>query len=117
MQHAQAEIFPKPRLLHPAQKTLVVGLGGTGKRVLVQLKRRLLEAGYQDSTAQPDLQLICLDFDPAEECATMRSDGQGKVCLAADEVCWLDGGLIHNRLRNLRQEHNLDFYRDWYPDQ
>ncbi|MBI4799048.1 MAG: hypothetical protein HY794_10005 [Desulfarculus sp.] len=107
----------KSRLLHPGQKTLVVGLGGTGKRVLVQLKRRLLEAGYLDSTAQPDLQLICLDFDPAEECAIMRSDGQGKVCLAADETCWLDGNLIHNRLRNLRQEHNLDFYRDWYPDQ
>lgn len=102
--------------LRPLQKTLVVGLGGTGKRVLVELKRRLLEAGYLDSTRQPDLQLICLDFDPAEECAVMRNDGQATVCLAEDETCWLDGNLIHNRLRNLRQEHNLAYYRDWYPD-
>ncbi|MFH1034819.1 MAG: tubulin-like doman-containing protein [Pseudomonadota bacterium] len=104
------------RELNPGQKTMVVGLGGTGKRVLVELKRRLLEAGYGDSTQQPDLQLMCLDFDPAEECSAVRNDGQGKVCLAADEVCWLDGNLIHNRLRNLRQEHNLAYYRDWYPD-
>lgn len=77
MPNTLIQIKREPSLLHPAQKTLVVGLGGTGKRVLVHLKRRLLEAGYEDSTAQPDLQLICLDFDPAEECAVKRTDRPG----------------------------------------
>ena len=104
------------KLLNPKMRTMVVGLGGTGKKVLVQLKRRLMENGYADTNRQPDLSLICLDFDPAEECVSLRRDGRGEVRLNPDEMCWLDAGRIQNRLHNLTQPQNRAFYRDWYPD-
>ena len=103
-------------ILKPKMRTLVVGLGGTGKKVLVQLKRRLIENGYLNTAQQPDLRLICLDFDPAEECTLTRRDGRGEVGLEPDEICWLDGNLIQNRLHNLSQPHNKAYYQDWYPD-
>ncbi len=104
-------------LLKPVQKTLVLGLGGTGKKVLVQLKRRILEEGYADTPRQPDLRLMCLDFDPADEYTAFRQDGRGTVRLAPDEICWLDANSIHRRLRNMNQPHNWSFYSRWYPDQ
>jgi len=104
------------KLLRPLRKTLVVGLGGTGKKTLLQLKRRLMGAGYADTTRQPDLRLICLDFDPAEERTQLGGVGRSTVRLAPDEVCWLDGGRIHHRLHNLYQNYNRAYYRDWYPD-
>ncbi len=105
------------KLLKPVQKTLVLGLGGTGKKTLVQLKRRILEEGYADTPRQPDVGLLCLDFDPADEYTAFRHDGRGTVRLAPDEVCWLDANSIHRRLRNMNQPHNWSYYRHWYPDQ
>ena len=105
------------KFLKPVQKTLVLGLGGTGKKTLVQLKRRILEEGYADTPHQPDLCLMCLDFDPADEYTAFRHDGRGTVRLAPDEMCWLDANSIHRRLRNMNQPHNWSFYRQWYPDQ
>ncbi|KMY67007.1 hypothetical protein AAU61_13735 [Desulfocarbo indianensis] len=103
-------------IIQPLQKTLVLGLGGTGKKMLIQLKRRLLEAGFADTAMQPDLRLLCLDFDPAEEATDAHFNGTDEVRLSPDESCWLDGALIHNRLCNMHQEHNQAFFRDWYPD-
>ena len=106
----------QPKVLQPRSKSLVLGLGGTGKNTLVQLKRRLMEDGYKDTVNQPNLKLLCFDFDPAQEMITLHGESHEEAGLSPEEFCFLDAGKIENRLVHLDDEHNRDYFREWYPD-
>jgi len=106
----------KGNILHPIHKSLVIGLGGTGKRTLVQLKHRIMEAGYADTPFQPEVGFICLDFDSFEETASIEASDGRVVRLAPDEMCYLNAEKIQNRLKHINEEQNIGFFQDWYPD-
>lgn len=104
------------KTIEPIDKTLVIGLGGSGKSVLVHLKKRLTEAGYRDTIDQPFVKLICLDFDPLKQEVTLRTNSGGAVFLQPGETCWLDASAVEQRINHLDEPTNCKLYEPWYPD-
>jgi len=103
--------------IEPIHKTLVIGIGGTGKEVLIQLKRRLLCAGYADTLDQPYFKLLALDFDPKPvSTITQINSNSQKVELNPDEFVLLNTQNIKHRLNNLQEKRNIPYFKDWYPD-
>jgi len=103
--------------IEPMHKTLVIGIGGTGKEVLLQLKRKFLATGYADTLNQPYFKLLSLDFasEPIPTLYPINSNSQ-KVGLNSDEFILLNSENIKQRLNNLEQEINIPYFKNWYPD-
>ena len=103
--------------LEPIHKTLVIGIGGTGKEVLIELKRKFLAAGYADTLNQPYFKLLSLDFGPEPiPILSLIDNNQKKVKLNSDEFISLNSENIKQRLNNLEEEINIPYFKDWYPD-
>ena len=104
------------KIIEPIDKTLIVGLGGSGKSVLVHLKKRLVESGYRDTADQPFVKLICLDFDPLKQEVALRTNNGGVVFLQPGETCWLDAAAVEQRINHLTEPTNSKLFETWYPD-
>ncbi|WP_415717152.1 tubulin-like doman-containing protein [Maridesulfovibrio sp.] len=104
------------KLLNPINKTLVVGLGGTGKETLIQIKRRLFEEGYDETAFQPYVKLLSLDFDPAPVRTSTRENIPQEILLDTSESAAISSSPIFNRLKTLNEPVNRHFYESWYPD-
>lgn len=99
-------------------KVLAVGLGGTGKRTLVHLKRKFLEQGI-DTAVHPKVNLLCIDFDSGDEKIAAPSDGDvdsNVVELEDGETLYLSTEEIGARLRDMESRYNERHYASWYPD-
>lgn len=107
-------------------KALFVGLGGTGKRTLLHLKRKFLEAGIK-TALEPKVNLLCIDFDPSEADLRLNggrngrnkrasNDGRQSIHLDLGEFLYLDTREIDNRIRDIDGQYNARYYGDWYPD-
>ena len=98
-------------------KTLVIGLGGTGKLILTALKKNLIEAGYRLDDIASGIKLYNLDFDPAPVYVKSRSNVNGDtVSLSPSEYQYLNSDNIQRRIGNLLDENNQAYFENWYPD-
>ncbi|GEM_PF-4417913 len=104
------------KMLNPIHKTMVIGLGGTGKETLVQVKRRLYEEGYTETMLQPYIQLLSLDFDPAPvKTRTLDCDAVN-ITLDTSEEAAISSAQIFERLKNINEPSNIKYFENWYPD-
>lgn len=71
------------------RKILMIGLGGSGKKILVNLKRHLLDSC---GTVPPCFQFLAFDTDKSEDKAFSLNDGR--------EITLDPGDLIHLELNN-----------------
>ena len=76
--------------------TLVIGIGGTGQKVLVQLKARFLR-NY--GMIPPPIEFLCFDTDQAEE--QVQLDGQSISLTRPTEMINIGGVQVANILRRL----------------
>lgn len=104
------------KMLNPINKTLVIGLGGTGKETLIQVKRRLFEEGYDETMFQPYVKLLSLDFDPAPVSTSTRETTPREIMLDTSESAAVSSTPIFNRLKTLNEPINRQYYESWYPD-
>ena len=85
MRPTSAEIRDLPRIDLPSTKslcrpTVLIGLGGTGGRILSQLQLRL-RTHFGDPAAVPALQMLLLDTDSTDLSSTIFKKGGGSVAV------------------------------------
>ncbi len=95
--------------------SLVIGLGGTGKRALTHLKRRILDTYHRDDL--PWVRLLSLDTDDgAVSNPPIISQYTGEaVQLGISEMRVIDQSDTPKIIANLDSPENRHI-RDWYPD-
>ncbi|CCO23748.1 tubulin-like doman-containing protein [Maridesulfovibrio hydrothermalis] len=106
----------KNKMLNPIHKTMVIGLGGTGKETLVQVKRRLYEEGYDETMLQPYIKLLSLDFDPALIRTRTLDSESVDITLDTSEETAISSAQIFERIKNLQEPSNKKYFESWYPD-
>ena len=62
-----------PAVWNP-EKTLIIGLGGTGRWALTLIKKNLLDAGAGDPSHSANVRLLLIDTTPEEEIAQNQAD-------------------------------------------
>jgi hypothetical protein len=101
----RSEAYEEVRTLPPnTRPTLVIGLGGTGHRILVHLKRQLMRA----YGAVPEDLVRLLAFDTADEPLSL-TEGEGTVSLEADRELFNIGHTpVPNIIRNLDRQPAIE---------
>ena len=95
--------------------SLVVGLGGTGKRALTHLKRRILDTYQRDNL--PWVRLLSIDTDDgAVSNPPVISQLTGEIVqLGISETRVIDQSDTPKIISNLDAPENRHI-KDWYPD-
>jgi hypothetical protein len=95
--------------------SLVIGLGGTGKRALTQLKRRILDTYHRDNL--PWVRLLSIDTDDgAVSNPPVISQHTGAhVELGINEMRVIDQADTPKIISNLAAPENRHI-KEWYPD-
>lgn len=98
-------------------KILVIGLGGTGKKMLLELKRKLKRIGIRDTAKEPNVKLLAIDFDEFEASLAAQSDGHEEiVTLANEEKCYMNARRIKTRMQGMFDDkESREFYERWFP--
>jgi hypothetical protein len=97
-------VQPQTGALRP---TLVIGVGGFGRKALLELRCRFLDR-FGDLGKIPLLRFLCLETDPEALSAAMR--GAPDVALSRNEVYHLPLQAVGNYRRR-----NLDQLSEWIP--
>lgn len=95
--------------------SLVVGIGGTGKRALTHLKRRILDTYHRDNL--PWVRLLSIDTDDgAVSNPPVISQHTGQIVqLGVSETRVIDQSDTPKVISNLDAPENRHI-KDWYPD-
>jgi hypothetical protein len=101
--------------------TLYIGLGGTGKEILLRLRRRILNADWkdgirlQDLTEFPIASFLYFDLDTTDP---KESDKSVKTDPLADTVAFQTGEVDQERLNLAAYTGEMDRHRlikEWWP--
>lgn len=96
------------------EKTLIIGLGGTGRWTLTLIKKNLFDAGA--GILSPAVRLLLVDNAPLERIGQVETDVSfAGVRLAEDEVLAL-GADLNDLIRELAKDaHRQPEMTNWFP--
>jgi len=93
--------------------TVVVGLGGTGKEILIKIRRMIVEA-YGSLSALPIVSFLHVDTEQNAKASEAQTILKQDISLVPAEQVWAK---VENAKAILNQLSSYEYLEEWFPSQ
>ncbi|MHC5725515.1 MAG: tubulin-like doman-containing protein, partial [Nostoc sp.] len=93
--------------------TVVIGLGGTGKEILIKIRRMIVES-YGSLDALPIVSFLHIDTEQNAKVSEPQTVLKQNISLRPSEQVWAK---VENAKAMLNQLSSYDYLAEWFPSQ
>ncbi|WP_199339786.1 tubulin-like doman-containing protein [Nostoc sp. FACHB-892] len=93
--------------------TVVIGLGGTGKEILIKIRRMIVES-YGSLDALPIVSFLHIDTEQNAKVSEAQNVLKQNIALRPSEQVWAK---VENAKAMLNQLSSYDYLAEWFPSQ
>jgi hypothetical protein len=93
--------------------TVVIGLGGTGKEILIKIRRMIVES-YGSLDALPIVSFLHIDTEQNAKVSEAQTVLKQNISLRPSEQVWAK---VENAKAMLNQLSSYDYLAEWFPSQ